>query len=78
MRLPGEGSHALSALRARGIAGDDAFALGSTLVLPVHGTSARDAVAAVDDLGLRPTAVSSRAPTLDDVYLRLTGTRIAA
>jgi hypothetical protein len=32
----------------------------------------------VTDLGLSTTAISTRAPTLDDVYLRLTGARLAA
>jgi ABC-2 type transport system ATP-binding protein len=78
IRVLDDPAHALRALRATGAAGDDAFALGSTLVLPVHDVSARDTVAALPELGLRTTAVSTRAPTLDDVYLRLTGSRIAA
>jgi len=78
IRLPGDGASALTALRAGGLADDDAFALGSTVVLPVRGSTSAETLGAVADLGLRPTAVSSRAPTLDDVYLRLTGSRIAA
>jgi hypothetical protein len=38
--------------------------------------TARDAVSVVTDLGLSTTAISTRAPTLDDVYLRLTGDRL--
>jgi ABC-2 type transport system ATP-binding protein len=68
---------ALSALRARGIAGDDAFSVGSTLTLPLRDLSAREAIAAIDDLGLA-SAITAREPTLDDVYLRLTGDRLAA
>ena len=68
---------ALSALRARGIAGDDAFSVGSTLTLPLRELSAREAIAAIDDLGLA-SAITAREPTLDDVYLRLTGDRLAA
>jgi hypothetical protein len=36
-----------------------------------------DAIALVQDAGVAVSAVSSRTPTLDDVYLRLTGDRIA-
>jgi len=68
---------ALSALRARGIAGDDAFTVGSTLTLPLRGLSAREAIAAIGDLGFA-SAITAREPTLDDVYLRLTGDRLAA
>jgi ABC-2 type transport system ATP-binding protein len=68
---------ALSALKARGIAGDDAFSVGSTLTLPLRDLSAREAIAAIDDLGLA-SAITAREPTLDDVYLRLTGNRLAA
>jgi ABC-2 type transport system ATP-binding protein len=68
---------ALSTLRARGIAGDDAFSVGSTLTLPLRDLSAGEAIAAIDDLGLA-SAITAREPTLDDVYLRLTGDRLAA
>src|SRR5207247_1361121 len=67
----------LSTLRERGIAGDDAFAVGSTLTVPLRTLSAVQAIAAITDLGVA-TAISAREPTLDDVYLRLTGGRLAA
>jgi hypothetical protein len=34
---------------------------------------AADAIAAVHEIGITATTVSARPPTLDDVYLRLTG-----
>ena len=37
-----------------------------------------DAVAAITDLGIVPTTLTTRSPTLDDVYLQLTGQRLAA
>jgi ABC-2 type transport system ATP-binding protein len=70
-------SAALAALRAAGIAGADAFALGATLTVPLHGRTAGDAVAAVRAGGGRLAAVATRPPSLDDVYLRLTGVRLA-
>jgi ABC-2 type transport system ATP-binding protein len=69
---------AVAALRARGVAGDDTFVVGATVHIPLHDRSARDAVAAVTELGLVASAVTSRAPTLDDVYLQLTGDSLAA
>jgi ABC-2 type transport system ATP-binding protein len=77
LRLDGNVSAALAVLRERGVAGDDAFAVGSRLTLPLHDTSPQAAIAAVHELGLRG-AISAREPTLDDVYLRLTGDSLAA
>jgi ABC-2 type transport system ATP-binding protein len=80
VRVVGDGAAALDLLRRRGVAGDDAFALGSTVVLPAPaGRSGSDAAAAVVGAGgVQTVAVTTRPPTLDDVYLRLTGSRIAA
>jgi ABC-2 type transport system ATP-binding protein len=64
---------AFGALRERGIAGDDAFSVGATITIPLHGRSAPDAIGAIETSGVRTTSITSRAPTLDDVYLRLTG-----
>ena len=68
----------LSFLRSRRAAGDDAFAVGATVTVPLHGAPASTVVDAVADFGAPVTATSTRAPTLDDVYLRLTGGRLAA
>jgi ABC-2 type transport system ATP-binding protein len=76
LRVHGDASAALASLRANGIARDDAFTVGSTVTVPLNGHSSRDAIAAIQALGLAD-AVSARRPTLDDVYLRLTGGRLA-
>ena len=52
--------------------------VGQTVTVPLHDTTAGDAVAAINRAGLTTTAISSRPPTLDDVYLRLTGESFAA
>jgi len=78
LRVEGEGPAALAAVRSHGIAGDDAFAVGSTLTVPLHDQTVAEAIARIHDSGIRVSAVNSRVPTLDDVYLRLTGDRIAA
>jgi ABC-2 type transport system ATP-binding protein len=76
LRVDGDASAALASLRERGIAHDTAFAVGSTLTVPLNGHTSSEAVAAIHELGLAG-AVSARQPTLDDVYLRLTGGRLA-
>ena len=77
LRVRADVTATLSALRARGIAGEDAFSVGSTLTLPLRDLSAGEAIAAINDLGVA-SAITAREPTLDDVYLRLTGGRLAA
>jgi ABC-2 type transport system ATP-binding protein len=78
LRVQGDVSVALAALGAHGIAAEDAFVVGSTLSVPVREESAGDAIAAIHHAGLSTSAISTRQPTLDDVYLRLTGDGIAA
>ena len=77
LRIDGDVTSALAALRAHGIAGDDAFAVGASVHVPLRDRSGPGAVAAVHDLGVA-TGISSRPPTLDDVYLQLTGESLAA
>ena len=74
---PGDASVALAALGARGIAGDDAFAVGSTLTVPLREARAGDALAAISGRA-RDQRSAAATPTLDDVYLRLTGDEFAA
>ena len=76
LRIDGDASAALASLRAHGIAHDDAFLVGSTVTVPLNGRTSAEAMAVVGDLRLT-AAVTSRPPTLDDVYLRLTGGRLA-
>ena len=77
LRVDGDAPTALAALRERGIAHDDAFLVGSTVTVPLNGHTSAEAIAVVGELRLA-AAVTSRPPTLDDVYLRLTGARLAA
>jgi ABC-2 type transport system ATP-binding protein len=73
LRVEGHAQSALDVIQTRGVAGDEAFAVGSTVTIPLRGRPAADAIAAVQGIGILATAVSARPPTLDDVYLRLTG-----
>jgi ABC-2 type transport system ATP-binding protein len=78
LRVDGDVAVALAALGSRGIAAADAFVVGSTVTVPLEDATAGDAIAALDRAGLTVTAVASRRPTLDDVYLRLTGAGLPA
>jgi ABC-2 type transport system ATP-binding protein len=78
LRVDGDVAAALSTLRAHGLAGDDAFAVGTTVHVPLHDRPGHDLVASLDDVELTTTAATTRQPTLDDVYLQLTGTSLAA
>jgi hypothetical protein len=77
LNVNGNAAEVLASLRAGGIAGSEAFVVGSTLTVPLPDGDSRRAAAVVRDLGLA-TALSIRQPTLDDVYLQLTGDRLAA
>jgi ABC-2 type transport system ATP-binding protein len=77
LRVDGDAQTALESLRRRGIVDGDGFAVGSTLTLPLHDRTPAEAIAAIDGIGLVASSISTRQPTLDDVYLRLTGGRLA-
>jgi ABC-2 type transport system ATP-binding protein len=76
IRVEGSVNSALTSLRDRGVAGEDAFAVGSRVTVPLHQHSSGEAIGAIHDLGLAG-AITAREPTLDDVYLRLTGDSLA-
>jgi ABC-2 type transport system ATP-binding protein len=79
LRVEGDMSVALAALGAHDVAGrDGSYVVGSTLTVPLLGASAGDAIAAIHDAGVATSAISSRRPTLDDIYLRLTGEGLPA
>jgi hypothetical protein len=45
--------------------------------VPLHDHTAAQAIAALGDISIAASGIATRAPTLDDVYLRLTGDRIS-
>ncbi len=77
LHVDGDAAAALQQLRVRGLAGADAFAVGSRLTLPLGRRGAAEAMAAIQDSGLPVSGLTSRPPSLDDVYLRLTGNELA-
>jgi ABC-2 type transport system ATP-binding protein len=72
-RVDGDPHAALAALRLKRLASDDAFAVGARVTVPLHGRAAADVLAGLDT---RAMDISTREPTLDDVYLQLTGTEL--
>jgi ABC-2 type transport system ATP-binding protein len=76
-RVSGSAPAALAALRERGIARADSFAVGARVTVPMHEHAATEALAAIESERLRVSEIATRVPTLDDVYLQLTGARIA-
>jgi ABC-2 type transport system ATP-binding protein len=76
LRVDGHADQALASLRDRRIAGEDAFAIGSRLTVPLHDRAVAEALAALEAERLRASEIATRVPTLDDVYLQLTGTRL--
>jgi ABC-2 type transport system ATP-binding protein len=78
LRVESDPTAALTQLRGHGVVGDDAFAVGATVTIPVRGGTTEAVLAAVRDHKIAVGATSTRRPTLDDVYLRLTGDTLAA
>jgi ABC-2 type transport system ATP-binding protein len=72
-RVDGNAQAALAALHLKRLASDDAFAVGARVTVPLHGSSAAETLAGLD---VRASDISTRVPTLDDVYLQLTGTEL--
>jgi ABC-2 type transport system ATP-binding protein len=77
-RITGDPHLVLSRLRERRLAADDAFAVGSTVTIPLHDQPAAAVIDEIDATGASADAVATRRPTLDDVYLQLTGASLDA
>jgi ABC-2 type transport system ATP-binding protein len=73
-RVDGDPHATLAALRARGLADGDAFAVGARVTVPLHERTPTDVLGGLD---ARAFEISTRLPTLDDVYLQLTGSELA-
>jgi ABC-2 type transport system ATP-binding protein len=78
IRADGDVNQTVAKLRMAGLAGDDAFVIGSTVTLPLHGAPSSETLAGIGKLNLPLSTLAARRPTLDDVYLQLTGGGSAA
>jgi ABC-2 type transport system ATP-binding protein len=76
LRVTGDAESALRSLRSHRVVDGDGIAVGSTLTLPLHERSAADVIAAIEQAGIAASPIGTRQPTLDDVYLHLTGGRL--
>jgi ABC-2 type transport system ATP-binding protein len=74
-RVPGDPHATLAVLRLKRLAWADAFAVGARVTVPLHDHTAAEVLAGVD---VHPAEISTRVPTLDDVYLQLTGAELPA
>ena len=72
-RVDSDPERTLASLRERGIAADDAFAVGARVTVPLHRHAAAEALAAIDSERVRASEIETRVPNLDDVYLKFTG-----
>ena len=72
-RAGGDPLATLATLRELSIAGPDAFAIGSRVTVPLHEYAAGEALAVIESARIRASEIATRVPTLDDVYLQLTG-----
>jgi ABC-2 type transport system ATP-binding protein len=75
-RVNGSAPAALAALRDRGIARADSFAVGARVTVALHEHVTTEALTAIESERLHVSEIATRLPTLDDVYLQLTGARI--
>jgi ABC-2 type transport system ATP-binding protein len=78
LRVTDDAPAVLARLRSHRLAGDDAFAIGATLTIPVHDQRGGPVLDELMALDIATSSVSVRKPTLDDVYLQLTGDSLAA
>jgi ABC-2 type transport system ATP-binding protein len=78
LRVRDNAPAALAVLRDNGLAGADAFTVGATVTVPLHVRATSDAVGELERAGVRTTSITTREPTLDDVYLQLTGGQLTA
>jgi len=72
-RVDSDPQRTLATLRERGIAADDAFAVGARVTVPLHRHPAAEALAAIESERMRASEIETRIPNLDDVYLKFTG-----
>jgi ABC-2 type transport system ATP-binding protein len=69
---------AAAALRARGVPDDDVLAIGGTVTVALRTVDDEEVSQALVAFSIAVRAAFTRRPTLDDVYLRLTGDHSAA
>lgn len=74
----GQVGAARQVLRGNGFARDDVLVIGGTITAALHGRTSAQVLALLEANNVAVRHATTRPATLDDVYLRLTGTRIGA
>jgi ABC-2 type transport system ATP-binding protein len=77
VRVTGDPQAVLARLRRDGFA-EDAFVVGATLTIPLHQHTSQSVLDELRSANVATSTVAVRKPTLDDVYLQLTGDSLAA
>jgi ABC-2 type transport system ATP-binding protein len=72
---PRSTDRAVRALRRAGVAPDDLVVVGATVTVLLRGRGADELLRTLHDEGHELRSVTTRRPTFDDAYLRLTGSR---
>jgi ABC-2 type transport system ATP-binding protein len=67
---------ALQTLDAHDIPRDDTLVIGATITVPLRGAPSQHILSQLHSAAVGVRSVTTRQPTLDDVYLRLTGDRM--
>ncbi len=67
----------VAALKDRGVPAEDILGIGGTVTVALRTITAAEVTRLLDDRSIQVRSATTRPPTLDDVYLRLTGDRIA-
>ena len=79
VRVTGHPADAVRAMHDAGLDTADLYTVGQTINLTTRGRSAEDLTAVIRSLpAVTTSSISTRPPSLDDVYLRLTGDHVAA
>jgi len=78
VRADGTSGAVLDELRRDGIPVEGALQLGSLVTVPLRGGAGEQAARTLRASSIAVSSVALRAPTLDDVYLRLTGASLGA
>jgi ABC-2 type transport system ATP-binding protein len=69
---------AVQSLRQAGIPDEDTIVVGTTITVSLHRATSENLLARLRDSAVTVRSATTRQPTLDDVYLRLTGGHITA
>jgi ABC-2 type transport system ATP-binding protein len=77
-RVSGDAKSVLALLRQRRLANERAFAVGATVTIPLRSQAVQPVIDELTAMDIATSGLARRKPTLDDVYLQLTGASLDA